>query len=158
MPRQHIYIDSNILMFYFEKRKPRRDDRRENARQSITHITRSLNENDEIKVIISQIVLGELMMHSCNGKCDLEQIGELLRDLHVDGSNLPSVSFDALLCAQEIHDSLRRIEPNDALLVSQALKDPDTTWLLTTDKLLIGNPVIERKMEENHRFTIAYSY
>ena len=155
MPSQNVYIDTDILMFSFDKK----DDRGREARKTIARLTRSLRENPEIKVKISQVVLGELMMHSCNGKCESDKMMELLEKLNVQSSDMPSVSHDALICASEILNANLRIGPNDALIVAQVLKDPLATWFLTTDTRLIGNMFIQEKMVSlDHRFTIDSSF
>jgi len=154
MPPQNIYIDTDILIFYFDKT----DDKGRVARSSITQVIRSL-ENPEIKVRISQVVLGELMMNFCNGKCESDKIKELFVKLNVGYSDMPSTSLKDLTCAKEIMDAQHRMKPNDALIVAQVLEDPSAKWLLTTDGKLIGNKFIEEKMEAlNHRFTIAPSF
>jgi predicted nucleic acid-binding protein len=155
MPLQNVYIDTDILMFYHDKK----DDKRMAARSTVTQVERSLDENHEIKVKISQVVLGELMMHFCNGRCESDEMNKLFKKLNVGHSDMPSASLEALVCAKEILDVQRRINPNDALIVSQVLTDSLATWLLTTDTKLIGNKLIEEKMEAlNHRFTIASSF
>jgi len=155
MPIQNVYIDTNVLMFSFDKK----DDRGRDARKTIARLIRSLRENPEIKVKISQVVLGELMMHSCNGKCESGKVMELFEKLNIRSSDMPSVSLNVLVCASEILNANLRIGPNDALLVAQVLKDPLATWLLTTDTKLIGNMVIQEKMVFlDHRFTIDSSF
>jgi predicted nucleic acid-binding protein len=155
MPQQNVYIDTDILMFYYDKK----EDKRRAARSSIMQVERSLDENHEIKVKISQVVLGELMMHYCNGKCESEEIKNLFVKLNIGNSDLPSVSLEALACAKEILDVQRRINPNDALIVAQVLNDSLATWFLTTDTKLIGNKFIEEKMDAlGHRFTINSSF
>lgn len=155
MPSQNVYIDTDILIFYFDKKR----DKGRIARTSITQLERSLNENPQIKVKIPQVVLGELMMNYCNGKCDLNEIKKLLVRLNVGYSDMPSAKPDEWHCAEEIVGAQWQIKPNDALLVAQVLKDPSATWLLTTDGKLIGNKFIDKKMLTlNHRFSIAPSF
>jgi hypothetical protein len=155
MPSQNVYVDTDILMFYFD----RKDDKGRIARSSLAQVVKSIEENSEIKVKISQVVLGELMLHFCNGKCEPYKMKELLATLNVGYSDMPSAGLEALTCANEILDAQRQIKPNDALIVAQVINDPLATWLLTTDGKFIGNRFIEEKMESlGHRFTIAPSF
>jgi len=143
-------------MFYFDKKKV---DERRVARSSIEKVVRSLRENSEIKVKICQVVLGELMLHFCKGKCEFDEMKKLFERLNVGSSDMPSASSKVLKCANEIMESQHRIKPNDALIVAQVLKDSSATWLLTTDEKLIGNRVIEEKMQAlGHRFNIDSSF
>lgn len=156
MPSQHIYIDTDIFRFYFD----RDDDRGRVARASIAQVERSLENNSEIQVKIPQVVLGELMLAVCEGKCDQEDIKKLLVRLNVEvWRDMPTVNSEILLHAKDILDKNPLLGPNDALLAAHALTDGSTTWLLTTDEKLIVNRDIKKKMDAiGHKFTISPSY
>jgi len=151
MPPQSIYIDTELLMFYFDKH-----DKGRTARATISQITK-MTKNGEINVKVSQVVLGELLLNSCEGKCDSTKIIKLLKDLKAD---YPNSNSEILGCARElIADENGYMQPNDALIVAHALKDNSTTWLLTTDKILIGNLSIDRKMNElGHKFNVSETF
>lgn len=151
MPPQSIYIDTELLMFHFDKH-----DKGRIARATIAQI-KNMIKNAEIKVKIPQVVLGELMLNSCKGKCDSTKIIKLLKELNAD---YPNADSEILECAKElIEEEKGYMKPNDALIVAHALKDNSTTWLLTTDKELIGNLTINRKMNElKHRFTVSETF
>src|SRR5512136_392652 len=99
MANQHVYIDTDILRFYFDKK----DDKRRTSRSTITNLENALDNNHEIRVKIPQVVLGELMLAICDGKCDAENIMGLLTKLNVDIHNdLPCPDSDVFSCAREL--------------------------------------------------------
>jgi hypothetical protein len=151
MRPQSIYIDTELLMFHFD-----RHDKGKSARATIAQI-KTMIKNAEIKVKVPQVVLGELMLNSCDGKCDSTKIIKLLKDLNAD---YPNADSEIMKCANELlSDENGYMQPNDAVIVAHALKDTSTTWFLTTDTNLIGNLSIDRKMDElGHRFSISETF
>ena len=151
MPSQNVYIDTDMLIFYFDKTS----DKGRIARDTINKIKNGL-DNSEIHVKTPQVVLGELLLSSCEGKCELVKIIKLLKDLEAE---FPSADSEILACAQELMNGDQYIQPNDAMLIAHALKDESTEWLFTTDRNLITNLEISRKMDEmKNKFSIASSF
>lgn len=149
MPSKNVYVDADMLLFYFDRRSDKGRVARETIKKIISHLGGS-----EIHVRIPQVVLGELLIFFCKQKkdeCEPSKMIELLKKLEAD---YPNANLDILRHAQELMID-RSIKPNDAVLVAHALLDRSTQWLLTTDQTLITNLEIERKMSSmGHRFTI----
>ncbi len=148
MASQSIYIDTDILMFYFDKY-----DKGRTARKTIAKVKNML-KNGEIEVKVSQTVLGELMFNSCERKCSSSKIIKLLRELNAD---FPIADSKIMKCANKLLKAENGyMQPNDAVIVAHALNDNNTTWFLTTDQKLIGNRTINNEMDElGNKFTIA---
>ena len=154
MPSQSIYIDADMLIFYFDRRS---SDRGRTSRETFKKITDNLG-NTEIRVRIPQVVLGEILVFSCK-RCKTtyspSEMIELLKELRAD---YPSANHSILGYAIELMSD-QSIKPNDAVLVAHSLLDKSTQWLLTTDQTLITNLAIVRKMDElEHRFTIGPNF
>jgi predicted nucleic acid-binding protein len=154
MPFQSVYIDSNMLIFYYDKK----GDMGRVSRQTIKKVIDNL-DNSEIHVRIPQVILGEVLLYFCirrKPSCEPSEITGLLKKLEAD---YPSSSLSIMRCAQELLTIDHSIKPNDALLVSHALLDRSTRWLLTADQILITNLEIKKKMDSmGHRFTIASTF
>jgi len=152
MEPQSIYIDTNILIFYFDTKHK---EVRNNVRICINRVKRAL-ENPQIKIKVPQVVLGELVLAHCSNKCELDRILQLLNDLNADK---PAANEQVLEIAIDLLKLDSLLKPNDALIVAHALYDSEAKWLLTTDTNLIANPNIKREMQKlEHEFTISDSF
>jgi predicted nucleic acid-binding protein len=155
MPSQNIYVDADMLIFYFD----RRSDKGRIARETLNKVL-DQRSNPEIHVKIPQVSMGEVLLFICkprrNDDCDpLKMIGFLKKF----GNDHPTVNAEILTLSQELITTDRSIKPNDAILVAHALLDQSTKWLLTTDQTLITNFTIKNKMDAlGNRFTIDSSF
>lgn len=154
MPSQSIYIDTDMLIYYFDNRS---NDKGRISRETIKKILSNLG-NAEIRVRISQVVLGELLVFFCIRKQDKCSSGDMINLLKELKADYPSGNLATMDCAQELMRG-QSIKPNDAMIAAHALLDRSTQWLLTTDQTLITNLEIERQMTElRHRFTIGPNF
>jgi predicted nucleic acid-binding protein len=148
MPSQSVYVDTDMLIYYFDKRSDKGRMARDTIKKVLDHL-----DNPEIHVRIPQVVLGELLIHFCTRRkaiCEPAQMIELLRKLEAD---YPTSNPTLIRHAQEL--MRQHIKPNDSMLVAHALLDRTTQWLLTTDQLLTTNLDIKKKMDIlGHSFTI----
>jgi len=151
MAIQNIYLDTEILMSYFDDH-----DKGRTARETIAQVKKMIRSK-EIKAIVPQTVLGELMLNSCRDKCNVIKIKELLHELEAD---FPNANSAEMQCARDlIADDNGYIQPNDALIVAHALMDDNASWLLTNDTKLVGNLAILKKMgETGNQFNIAEKF
>lgn len=152
MTTQNYYLDTDILLYYFDETA----DLQEIAKTTINQIKSNQRHNSEINVKISQIVLGELLLAFYDKKCKADDVIELLLTLKID---MPNTDSEILNCALDLLREDQLLQPNDALIVAHLLKDTSAKWLFTTDQILIGNLVIDRKMKEyGVKFHIASSF
>jgi hypothetical protein len=81
MPSQSVYVDADMLIFYFS----RRSDQGRVARDTIKKVKAHLG-NSEFHVRIPQVVLGKLFIFFCKRKteCSLSRMIDLLRGLEAD--------------------------------------------------------------------------
>lgn len=152
MTTQNYYLDTDILLYYFDETA----DFQEIAKATINQIKSNQRHNSEINIKISQIVLGELVLAFYDKKCKADDMIELLSTLKID---MPNTDSEILNCALDLLREDQLLQPNDALIVAHLLKDASAKWLFTTDQILIGNLVIDRKMKEyGVKFHIASSF
>ncbi|RLI77649.1 hypothetical protein DRP04_11100 [Archaeoglobales archaeon] len=150
---QSIYIDANILIGYFEKKNR---DIKKIAREAISKTQKMVRGNSEIIVKIPTIVLAEFMqwyIEDCSDEEVLSQFEALVEKLDAD---FPAPKKEHYELAIKLMNEDDRVNSHDALIVSHALLDPTTTWLLTTDTVLHNNKVIEKEKKRlENRFKIS---
>ena len=153
---QSIYIDACILIGCIEGKYRRKNDIHRISQDAIRKIESMARHNSEIKVKIPTIVLSEFMLWCIKNDEDdrvLSDLKTLVKNLKAD---FPSPKKEHYELAKRFIETDSRFESHDALIISHALLDPTTTWLLTTDTVLHNNKIIEKeKTERNNRFKIS---
>jgi hypothetical protein len=157
MPSQSIYIDADMLIFYFDKHSNKQGDKDDDmgriARDTLKKVMAALH-NSEIHAKIPQVVLGELFLFFCKENQDAYDPLKFIELIKKMGNEHPCANTKTLKLCQELLND-HSIKPNDAVLVAHALLDKSTKWLLTTDQTLITNLTIKNKMDAlKNKFTI----
>ena len=111
-------------------------------------------------VLVPQLVLGEitakiLEKSSSNDLSDrFQKYCSLFSDYNLDHSCLLGVDEDACLHVSKLRAIDDWLDPNDALILSQALADPHSKFFLTHDTKMLDNQKIvndERELRDNSR-------
>jgi hypothetical protein len=114
-----------------------------------------LRRNSEIKVKIPTVILGEFMLWCIRNDYDDRALSDFKTLVEKLDADFPTPQKENYELAKKLMETDDRLEPHDALIVSHALLDPNTTWLLTTDTVLHNNRIIEKeKTNRNNRFKI----
>lgn len=137
---QHVYLDTDHIQGYLWG-KP---DEQEIAREIFRKLEGSL-ENPLIKVKIPFPVVGELINNLIWDNPDdkdyiLSEFLELRKNLSADLAPPPEQAYSI---AMELHRKDYYVRGTDALIVSQALSDPYSSHLLTTDGDLLRSRAIK---------------
>lgn len=137
---QHVYLDTDHIQGYLWG-KP---DEQEIAKEIFRKLEGSL-KNPLIEVKIPFLVAGELInnLHRADKKDKdyiLAELPDLLEMLNADLVPPPDEAYNKAI---ELRSRDYRVERVDALIVSQALCDPYSSHLLTTDRILLHSRVIK---------------
>jgi len=141
---RNYHLDSNILLGKLIGRRE--------VYSHCNHIIaqlQNLARSSDVSIIISQVVLGETLI-VLHDRCPRDDIGNKILDLMdiIDrlGAETPSAKKRDYEVALEIMQNDNRLEhqPNDALIVAQALNDPDSEKFLTTDRNILESHYLIR--------------
>jgi len=150
---QSIYIDTSILIGYFEHKK---SDIRKISRDAVNRVINMEKENREIMVKIPSIVLAEFMLWCVRNNCLYEfsaGFEDLMKKLNAEFPSPNKDHYDEVSLLMKKDNFL---EPHDALVITHALLDRSTTWVLTTERALHNNKVIQEEKERlNNKFKIS---
>ena len=150
---QNIYIDTCLFQGYLWGK----EDEKKNAKDILSKIKSNVKRNPDINVKIPFIVIGEMINNLIRGSFELNNRAEimykffdLLNDLRADiiPPNKCCYAKAKLLIDQ---DCYLAENATDILIVSCALCDKDSAFLLTDDSLLLESDSlkkIERDMRE----------
>ncbi len=152
MDKQTEYLDTSIIIGYLKNK----NDERRHSSEIINKLKR---KHPNVTVIIPQVVLGEGIIKIIEREEEGELVGDsfhklekVIKDLEAE---TPAPTKESLKIASDILEKNNHLKPTDALIVAQALCDPKSTRLFTTDGDLIGNKEImereERMREEEKR-------
>jgi len=132
---QSIYLDSVILIGYFERK-----DIGRYSKEIIRRIEQML-KNREIVVKIPLIVLGEFLAKMIEKNMDFQSrdLNKIFRRLNPEFEGATSESYEL---ASELMQKDMYLKPDDALIVAQAILDETAEWLITTDTDLIANRIL----------------
>ena len=112
-------------------------------------------DNSSYRVLVPQIILGEtvakiLVKSSADGlKDDLGKLCEIFFKHKISVEEcLPSVSRDASRMMLVLQGVDERLTPNDAMILSEALADPDSKFFFTNDSdMLVSLKIKEYESE-----------
>ena len=151
---QNIYIDTCFFQGYLWGKS----DEKENAKAIFSKIEATVRRNSKIKVKIPFIVVGELINNIIRenfGQKDRDEIThkffELREDLNADIIPPNKCCYNKAKLLIDRDRYLVEHAPTDTLIVSCALCDMDSAFLLTEDSLLLVSyslKEIERAMRE----------
>lgn len=148
---QSIYIDANILIGLFEKDKDVNKLSNNTIRQAIT-----MANNPEIKIKIPSIALAEFTLWCIRQNCLEDVAAKFYKYLFNLKADFPTPTKEHYKKAKTLMELDERYESHDSLIVSHALLDSDTTWLLTTETNLHFDPNIEKEKDElGNKFKIS---
>ncbi len=144
MSQQSIYLDSSIIIGYFDEK----DRDIMNLSRNVIHKAIKMSEqNPEIDIKIPSVVLGEFLLWCIRNEC-LDNVSskflEILKNLEAD---FPSPKKDNYTKAKSIMDVDERYESHDTLIITHALLDFDTKWFLTTEEQFFYDDYIEKEKE-----------
>ena len=130
--RQHIYLDTYHFQAYlFGKGEARRV-----ARRLFDKL-----EKSRVSIKIPFVVVGELINNLVLSDIREKEKGEILHEFFRLqkrlGIDMVPLSEKACLIVNEILKIDSRLDPANAQLVSQALSDDRSTYLITTDTVLL---------------------
>jgi len=133
MDGQRIYLDTSILLPFIDP-DASKDEKRHS--KSVLYDVRRLKNRHHVKVIVPQIVLGELFLklesisHEVIGAFD--EVRRLVDEY-------PAVTTEIAKLALRLAeiDHFLKIEFNDALILAHALNDAYCTYLITTESKII---------------------
>ena len=114
--------------------------------------------NRSYRVLVPQLVLGEIsakILEKTGADMlpdRLQKYASLFSDYGIDHSCLPGVGRHVPQCMSELQEIDGQIDPNDALIVSQVLADPDSKFFFTNDAKMLDNQRI-REYESKLRGT-----
>ena len=113
--------------------------------------------NNSYEVFIPQIVLGEAVsqiFRKCGDKRHpdllLGKIAMFVRKHDICVGNMPPLLKESFRIMSELTEKDNMLDGTDIAIVSHALADPDSKFLLTPDSMLLNNRTI-RDFEENLR-------
>lgn len=140
------YLDTSLLLqAILDKSEPRKL-----AKHTLERIRGS-----DYEVIIPHIVIGESFSQIIvkSQPSDIQRrIKELLEWIQklipTPRTCMPPVSKEVCTLASELSSEETWIDPCDIIIISHALLDPNSRYLLTTDKAIHGSLVILKKMNE----------
>ena len=151
---QNIYIDTCFFQGYLWGK----EDEKENAKDILSKVGSNVRKNPEINVKIPFIVVGELINNLIRENFEqgvrediMYEFFELRKDLRADTipPNKCCYAKAKLLIDRDCY--LAESAPTDTLIVSCALCDMDSAFLLTDDSLLLVSyslKELERDMRE----------
>lgn len=142
------HLDSNILI----GKLIGRSDEQRHCRSIVARLNK-LAHNQDVNIIVSQIVIGETIVKLYD-RCsqDIEnKISELLGIIRRWDAKTPPANREVYKIALKIIQNDNRLEyqPNDALIAAQALNDPYSERLITTDTIILESKYlveIEREL------------
>ncbi|MDE0267224.1 MAG: hypothetical protein OXK17_09500 [Thaumarchaeota archaeon] len=100
------------------------------------------------RVLVPQLVLGEInaKILEKTGVSELhdrfQKYASVFSDYGIDHSCLPGVGRHVSRCMSDLLEVDDQIDPNDALIVSQVLADPDSKFFFTNDTKMLDNQKI----------------
>lgn len=100
-------------------------------------------------LVVSQVALGEAAAVILRGGPDsgrmLLGMLRLLADSRIDpGRCMPPLSPRVLETTRELAAGAPELDTTDTVIAAQAIVDPNSAFLITRDRMLVGNPVIKR--------------
>jgi len=144
---QNIYIDT----FYVQSVLWGRDDEKQLADETMQKIKKTIS-NPNIHVKIPMIVIGEVI-NNLMRKFEITEIlndstpdklCELINDLKAD---LVPPRKESIESAHVLLTKDNRLRPADAMIVSQAVRDPDSTYLITNDTIVLESDAIREYLK-----------
>lgn len=143
---QNIYIDTCFFQSYLWKKR----DEKESAKDVLSQIKSSVNNNPNINVKIPFIVVGELINNLKREIPSQERRAEImyaffeeLEDLEADIIPPNKCCYDKAKSLTAQDDYFAEHAPSDAFIVSCALCDPDSSHLLTSDRRLLLSDLLK---------------
>lgn len=154
---QNIYIDTFYIEAYVIGDKIGQRDTQKEATDLFQKISKTIT-NPNIKVVIPFIVLGELINNinreisdDMNKTQVFFKFWELINKLIKADFSPPRCNCIPIAKRVMVKDD--QIEPTDLHIVAQALEDPYSSFLLTTDSKIIesyGIKNLEKEMRDNN--------
>ncbi|MEA1994024.1 MAG: hypothetical protein U9N35_06505 [Euryarchaeota archaeon] len=154
---QNIYIDTFYIEAYLIGNKIGQSDTQKEAKDLFQKISKTIT-NPNIKVVIPFIVLGELINNinrEISGDVNKNKIffkfWKLINRLIKADFSPPRGNFIPI--AKRVMEKDDKIEPADLHIVAQALEDPNSSFLLTTDSKIIesyGIKSLEKEMRDSN--------
>ena len=147
MDGQRIYLDTSILLPFIDPNAPK-DQKRHS--KSVLYDAARLKDRHNFKVIVPQIVLGELFLKLESISHEVISAFDEVRGL-VD--EYPAVTREIAKLALRLAeiDHFLRIEFNDALILAHALNDAYSRYFITTEsKILRSSELVEQATKLQH--------
>ncbi|MCD6313083.1 MAG: PIN domain-containing protein [Thaumarchaeota archaeon] len=147
MDEQRIYLDTSILLPFMDPNAPK-DEKKHS--KSVLYDAARLKDRHNFKVIVPQIVLGELFLkletisHEVIGAFD--EVRRLVDEY-------PAVTTEIAKLALRLAeiDYFLKIEFNDALIIAHALNDVYSRYFITTEsKILRSSELVEQATKLQH--------
>ena len=150
-PKQSIYFDTNVIIGYFKK-----GDERKHSKGVIEKAA-TMIKNPDIMVKIPLISLGECMnwLFNSNNGGIVENL-QMLIEVKLN-ANTPPPDEESYKIAFELMRADNHMKPTDALIVAQALADPASEWLITTDSKLLDNKIIVDRIYDDAKSNLKIS-
>lgn len=114
----------------------------------VEHLLSQIN-NSSFGVLIPQIVFGKTASQICE-KCDrragpgplLQRLASVMEKYGWTDADMPPPSNESLRMTEELLRVDDRLTGVDAVILAQALADPDSKFLFTRDNTLLNNKAI----------------
>jgi len=147
MDEQRIYLDTSILFPFIDPDAPK-DEKRHS--KSVLYDAARLKDRHNFKVIVPQIVLGELFLKLESISHEVISAFNEVRGLIDDYPAVTTEIAKLALRLAEI-DHFLKIEFNDALILAHALNDAYSRYLVTTEsKIIRSSELVEEAIKLQH--------
>jgi len=139
MSKQVIYIDADI--FWHATGVDEKACERRLGRDNLASIKTACEHNSEIEVVVPQVIIGECFVNAFEDEIDISRCLEEVKDLEPSLENPTNKTLTKTL---ELIEADYELDINDALFISQALCNLDTSIIISTDSAFrTSRPVLE---------------
>lgn len=149
--KQCVYIDTFFIQAFLWGK----NDQKQHATRVIKKIKSTISKNPMVCLKIPMVVIGELI-NNLNKNFGIKEIfqNDVPRELcklldNLKADLVPPRKETFYIAYRLLNDIDDRLKPTDALILSQAICDPDSIYLLTTDQTMLVSKTIEEYLESD---------